>query len=75
MNSKNLGLRVASIVFLFMALAHVVRIVKGWAVQVGDYPIRLRMSAVAAVVAFALGVWLWRLASCEKADGVAPPKA
>jgi hypothetical protein len=75
MKAKNLGLRVASAVFLFVALVHVVRIVEGWTVQVGDYHIRLRMSAVAAVAAFAIGVWLWKLACCDKADEAAPPKA
>jgi hypothetical protein len=72
MKSKNLGLRVASVVFLFVGLVHIVRIVKGWPVVVGDYPIRLRLSAVAAAGALAIGVWLWKLASCDEA---APPKA
>ena len=75
MKAKNLGLRVASVVFLFVALMHVVRLVKGWAVVVGDYHVRLRMSAVAAVVAFALGAWLWKLACCDNAEGAVPPRS
>jgi protein-S-isoprenylcysteine O-methyltransferase Ste14 len=75
MKAKDLGLRVASVVFLCAALAHIVRLVKGWKTDFGPYSIEPWMSVVAAVVGLALGVWLWKLTCCGKADEVVPPKA
>ena len=64
MNSPALGLRVAGIIFAFMALAHLWRVVRGSAFVVGRFgEIPMSVSVVGALVAGALAVWMLWLAS------------
>jgi hypothetical protein len=63
MNSQALGLRVASALFAFFALAHVARLVKQAPVTVGSHHIPMSLSVVALIVAAALSIWMWRLSS------------
>ena len=63
MNTSTLGLRVASVIFGLMGLAHLIRIIAGIKLQVGSCPIGQGWSAAAVIVLAALCVWLWMLAS------------
>jgi hypothetical protein len=51
---------VAVIVFWFIALAQLLRVVLGVRVTAGSHAIPLWPSAVAFVVLGVLGLWLWR---------------
>jgi hypothetical protein len=79
MCSQSVGLRVASVLFGLMCLGHVVRLVKGWDVQIGSHHFSHMLSVIGVVVGAALCVWLWRLAGpcCVKAGETptAPPPA
>ena len=71
MNCPALGLRVSSVLFGFMGLAHLIRIIVRANLQLGDHIIHRRWSGVAVVVLAALSVWLWTLAckaDCTKAE-------
>jgi hypothetical protein len=74
MCSQSVGLRVASVLFGLMCLAHVARLVMGLEVQIGSHHVGNLLSVVGVVVGAALCVWLWRLAGpcCVKA-GENPP--
>lgn|GEM_PF-435190 len=63
MNSPRTGLRVASVFFGIFAIAHVLRLVNQARVTLGTNEIPMAVSWVALIVAAALSVWLWRLAS------------
>lgn len=63
MNSPSCGLRVASVVFGFMCLAQLTRIIARVNIIVGETFIHRRISAVAVVITGLLCIWLWRLAS------------
>jgi hypothetical protein len=76
MNSPALGLRVASVIFGLMGLAHLVRIIVCAGLQVGSCYIGRSWSAVAVIVLAVLCVWLWML-SCKAAKskvGTPPAK-
>jgi hypothetical protein len=68
MKSQITGLRVASGIFLLVAVVHLIRWVFGWTVQLGSHPIGMWDSIVAALVSGGLGLWLGSLACCHKAD-------
>ena len=61
MNSQTTGLRIASLLFAVIALAHVVRLIKHAQVIIGSHMVPLWMSAPLAVIAGLLSFWLWRL--------------
>jgi hypothetical protein len=63
MNCPIFGLRVSSVIFGLVALAHLIRIILNFGVQIGDFNIGRRFSAVAVIVCAALCVWLWTLAA------------
>jgi type VI protein secretion system component VasK len=63
MNSPALGLRVASVIFGLMGLAHLIRIILSMGLQVGGWLVGRRWSVIAVIVLAALCVWLWMLAS------------
>lgn len=72
MNSRVVGLRVASAVFGLMGIVQLARALMGVGVSVGSHAVPLWPSAVAAVVLAALCVWLWRL-SMEAPKSVDEP--
>ena len=47
----------ASLVFTVISLAHIVRLVKGWALQVGPFSIPHGISVVGAVVGAVAAFW------------------
>ena len=48
---------ISAIIFALVAIAHVIRIVQGWQVQLGDLGVAMSVSWVALVVSAALAVW------------------
>jgi hypothetical protein len=48
---------ISAIIFALVALAHLVRIVQGWQVQLGDVGVAMSVSWAALVVSAALAVW------------------
>ena len=74
MNSPAVGLRVASVVFGLMCLAHVLRIITRFQLILGGYSVARKFSALAVLVTGALCIWLWVLAGkAEKPAAPAPP--
>ena len=63
MNSRVTGLRVAGIIFGIVCLAHIWRLVTHSAVLIAGTPIPSWPSVLGAVVAGALSIWMFRLAS------------
>ena len=70
MRSPIVGLRVASILFGLVCLAHVVRLWERWEVRIGPFWFGHITSLVAVVVSALLSVWLWSL---SKRRAAAPP--
>jgi hypothetical protein len=75
MKSQIIGLKVASALFMLVALAHAARLVFGWKVQLGEHAIGPLPSVIALLGAGALSVWLGTLACGCKADEAPPPAA
>ena len=63
MNSRTVGLRVASVIFGIFAIGHLLRLINQAQVTVGTHTIPMALSWVALIVAVILCIWLWRLAS------------
>lgn len=74
MNSRVLGLRVASAVFGLIFLGHMIRLAMRIGVQIGSHPVPLWPSAIAVVALGALCLWLWRL-SLEPSKSAETPRA
>ena len=75
MNSPAVGLRVASVVFGLMCLAHVLRIITRFQMVLGGYSVARKFSAIAVLVTGALCVWLWMLSSkADKPAATTPAK-
>jgi hypothetical protein len=73
MKTKNIALRVASVLFMLVALGHLVRLVLGWTLVVGGWTIGPWPSVVVVAGATALSVWMWMASICEEADSPASP--
>ena len=63
MNSRTVGLRVASVIFGIFAIGHLLRLINQAQVTVGTHTLPMALSWVALIVAVVLCIWLWRLAS------------
>jgi len=72
MNSQALGLRVASIVFGLVCLAHLLRIVVRLQVHNGGFYLHRWMSVVAVIVTGFLCLWLWMLSTHDGHAGAKP---
>lgn len=48
---------VSALIFAIVALAHVVRIVKRWAVQIGPVSVSISVSWVGFIVATLIAIW------------------
>lgn len=68
MRSPIIGLRVSSVLFALVCLAHVVRLWESWDVRIGPFEFGHIPSLLAVVVSALLSVWLWSL-SKSKAQG------
>jgi hypothetical protein len=74
MKAQSLGLKVASVIFMCVALAHAARLVFGWQITIGSYSLGTWPGAAVAVAAFALSIWMGMLACCDKAEAPPPQK-
>jgi hypothetical protein len=64
MNPQRIGLRISSIIFGFICLVHIYRILLSpFTLQIGSHQLPVWGSGVAAVVSGLLSLWMWRLAS------------
>jgi hypothetical protein len=66
MNSQTTGLYVAALIFAIVALGHGVRLLTQAKVIIGIYAVPMGISWAALIVAGALSIWLWRLASARR---------
>ena len=48
---------ISAVIFAIVAIGHVVRIVQGWQVQLGDLGVAMSVSWAALIVSAALAVW------------------
>jgi hypothetical protein len=74
MKPQKIGLLVASVIFMLVALGHLSRFVRPFQVMIGSHPIGRMLSLVVAMVAIALGVWLGMLACCCDKKEETPPQ-
>jgi hypothetical protein len=54
-------LAVSGTLFTLVALAHVVRAINDWPIQIAQWSVSVEVSWVAAVVTLALAIWALRL--------------
>ena len=59
MKNKNMALRVAGVVFLLVAIMHLLRLLLKVQVSVGDINVRLSLSLVGFVAALLLAIWMF----------------
>jgi hypothetical protein len=59
---------VSGVLFALVAVAHLLRIVYGFSIQIGDYAVPMLVSWIALVVPAALAIWAFRVA---RGSGVA----
>ena len=48
---------VSALIFAVVAIAHLIRILRGWAVRIGSYSVPLFLSWIGLVVAVLLAIW------------------
>ena len=75
MKSQIVGLKVASIIFMVMALVHVSRLFFHWTVAVGGREFGIWPSMVVALVALVLSIWMGSLACSACHSPQANPEA
>ena len=63
MNSNVLGLRLASVVFGFICLVQLLRLIINPELVVAGHQVPLWPSGVALVVLGSLSVWMWKISS------------
>jgi hypothetical protein len=63
MNSTLVGLRVAAVVFGFVALLQLMRLVTQFEVTVDGHIVPFWPNAIALVIAAGLSAWMWRLSA------------
>jgi succinate dehydrogenase hydrophobic anchor subunit len=54
---------ISGLLFLLVALAHLLRIMNGMSVQIDDYSVPMLVSWVGLIVPAVLAIWAFRLAS------------
>jgi|WetSurMetagenome_2_1015567.scaffolds.fasta_scaffold344681_2 hypothetical protein len=59
MKDKDLALKVAGLMFLLVAIMHLMRILLKTQVYVGSHHVRLLMSLVAFVISLLLALWMF----------------
>jgi len=61
MQSQTLGLRVSSVIFGFVCLAHLVRLIAGISMAIGSLYFNTPSTVIAIIVTGCLSIWLWKL--------------
>lgn len=69
MNNQTLGLRAAGTIFGLVALAHLLRLVTWTEVMIAGHPVPFWPSALAALAAGGLSLWLWKLSITHNSCG------
>lgn len=68
MNSPAFGLRVAGTIFGLVCVAQLSRLLLKLEIVVNGHPVPFWLSALAALGAGALALWLWKLSLPEESD-------
>jgi hypothetical protein len=63
MNSQRTGLRVASVIFGLVTIAHIVRLFKHAKISVATHVIPIGVSWIGIIVFGLLCIWMWRLST------------
>ena len=63
MNSQRNGLRVASVIFGLVAIAHALRLFKHAKITVATHAIPMEVSWIGIIVSGLLCIWMWRLSA------------
>lgn len=63
MNSPTTGLRVASVIFAIVCLAHLLRLITHAVVIIGTYHVPMWPTVLALIVSGLLCMWMWRLSN------------
>jgi hypothetical protein len=63
---KDLGLKVAGVIFLLVSLAHLARVALKVPVTMGTFDFQLRYSVAAFLVSLCLALWLFSLLKKSK---------
>ena len=66
MNSQQTGLRIASVIFGLVTLAHVVRLFRHAKISVATHVIPMEVSWIGIIVFGALCIWMWRLSAAAR---------
>lgn len=66
MNSPQVGLRIASVVFGLVGFVHAVRFLAATPVRIGSYFVPIWVSVVAMFLTGVLSTWYWQLAESVK---------
>ena len=66
MNSQRTGLRLASLIFAIVAIAHAVRVFKHAPITIGSHVVPMGLSWVGLIFAGVLCIWMWRLSSAAR---------
>ena len=65
MNSQRIGLRVASVIFGLVTIAHVVRLFKHAKINIATHVIPIEVSWIGIIVFGVLCIWMWRLSTAR----------
>ncbi len=61
MKSQILGLKVAGVLFGCLCLAHILRLISGTPLVIGDYHLTAVPSIIAIIFTGCMSAWLWML--------------
>ena len=60
------ALRVASVIFAIVALAHLLRVLNHARIVIGTYEVPMGLSWLGLIIAGVLCIWMWRASSTAK---------
>ena len=66
MNSQRTGLRVASVIFGLVTVAHIVRLFRHSKISFSTHVIPMEVSWIGIIVFGLLCIWMWRLSSAAR---------
>jgi hypothetical protein len=66
MNSQRNGLRVASVIFGLVTLAHIIRLFKHAKINIASHVIPMEASWIFIIIFGLLCVWTWRLSTAAR---------
>jgi hypothetical protein len=47
----------SALIFAIVAIVHLIRILRGWAVQIGPHPVPMSLSWIGLIIAALLAIW------------------